>query len=161
MESKWAISCWTVISYNIKWKQCMGCNVMSCMEWRHPSIFELPYRTVKEYADMQTCNYYTWNPPVWSSKGKTRKFKEKTLTFSQWRAVPRSFHEENSKKSVYIPQQMVFHGCFRLTYVFYVYECSVSMQARGGNQIPLQMVVSHHVGAGNWTQVLWKNSQCS
>jgi hypothetical protein len=25
----------------------------------------------------------------------------------------------------------------------------------------LQMVVSHHVGAGNWTQDLWKCSQCS
>jgi hypothetical protein len=26
---------------------------------------------------------------------------------------------------------------------------------------PLQMVVSHHVVAGNWTQDLWKSSQCS
>ena len=29
-----------------------------------------------------------------------------------------------------------------------------------GHQIPLQMDVSHHVVAGNWTQDLWKNSQC-
>jgi hypothetical protein len=26
---------------------------------------------------------------------------------------------------------------------------------------PLQMLVSHHVIAGNWTQDLWKSSQCS
>ena len=32
---------------------------------------------------------------------------------------------------------------------------------RRGHQIPLQMVVSHHVVAGNWTQYLWKSSQCS
>ena len=30
-----------------------------------------------------------------------------------------------------------------------------------GINIPLQMVVSHHVVAGNWTQDLWKSSQCS
>jgi hypothetical protein len=31
------------------------------------------------------------------------------------------------------------------------------------HQIPLQMVVSYHVVAGNWTQDLWKNksSKCS
>jgi hypothetical protein len=36
--------------------------------------------------------------------------------------------------------------------VFYVHECSVctvSLHARRGNQIPLQMAVSHHVVAGN------------
>jgi hypothetical protein len=27
--------------------------------------------------------------------------------------------------------------------------------------LELQMVVSHHVVAGNWTQDLWKSSQCS
>ena len=27
-------------------------------------------------------------------------------------------------------------------------------------ELDLHMVVSHHVGAGNWTQVLWKNSKC-
>jgi hypothetical protein len=27
--------------------------------------------------------------------------------------------------------------------------------------ILLQMVVSHHVVAGNWTQDLWKSNQCS
>ena len=29
---------------------------------------------------------------------------------------------------------------------------------RRGHQIPLQMVVSHHVVAGNWTQDLWRSS---
>jgi hypothetical protein len=27
-------------------------------------------------------------------------------------------------------------------------------------ELHLQTFVSHHVGAGNWTQVLWKSSQC-
>jgi hypothetical protein len=34
-------------------------------------------------------------------------------------------------------------------------------RTRRGHQIPLQMVVSHHVIAGNWTQDLWKSSRCS
>jgi hypothetical protein len=38
---------------------------------------------------------------------------------------------------------------------------SLSRHTRRGHQIPLQMVVSHHVVAGNWTQNLWKSSQCS
>ena len=32
---------------------------------------------------------------------------------------------------------------------------------RRGRQISLQMVVSHHVVAGIWTQDLWRSSQCS
>jgi len=39
-----------------------------------------------------------------------------------------------------------------------LYEC---LHDRRGCQVPLQMVVSHHVVAGNWTQDLWKCSQCS
>jgi hypothetical protein len=27
--------------------------------------------------------------------------------------------------------------------------------------IPLQMIVSYHVVAGNWTQDLWKRNECS
>ncbi|CAO2608126.1 hypothetical protein LEMLEM_LOCUS13668 [Lemmus lemmus] len=42
--------------------------------------------------------------------------------------------------------------------VFCLYVC---LQARRRHQISLQMVVSHHVVAGNRTQNLWKNSQCS
>lgn len=43
---------------------------------------------------------------------------------------------------------------------FYVHECFVLMRNRKGHQITLQTVVSHHLGAGNWTWVLKKNSQC-
>jgi hypothetical protein len=39
------------------------------------------------------------------------------------------------------------------TYLFYVF-----MHTRGGHQIPLEMVMSHHVITGNWTQDLWKSS---
>jgi hypothetical protein len=45
--------------------------------------------------------------------------------------------------------------------LFYVYECSVFMHSRRWNQIPLQMIVSHRVVAGIWTQDLWKISWSS
>ena len=38
---------------------------------------------------------------------------------------------------------------------------AVFRHLRRGHRIPLQMVVSHHVVAGNWTQDLQKSSQCS
>jgi hypothetical protein len=48
-------------------------------------------------------------------------------------------------------------------YLFYVFGHTVVVftHTRRGHRIPLQMVVSHHVVAGNWTQDLWKNSQYS
>ena len=52
----------------------------------------------------------------------------------------------------------------RFIHLFYVCEYIVVIfrHTRRGYQIPLlQMVVSHHVVAMNWTQDLWKSSQCS
>jgi hypothetical protein len=48
-------------------------------------------------------------------------------------------------------------------YLFIVckYTVTVSRHSRGGHQILLLMVVSHHVLAGIWTQDLQKSSQCS
>jgi hypothetical protein len=48
-------------------------------------------------------------------------------------------------------------------YLFYVCEYSVVVfrHTRRGHQIPLQMVLSHHVVAGDWTRDLQKNSLCS
>jgi hypothetical protein len=48
-------------------------------------------------------------------------------------------------------------------YLFYVYEYTVAVirHTRRGHQTPLQMLVSHDVVAGNWTQGLWRGSQCS
>ena len=50
----------------------------------------------------------------------------------------------------------------RLLIYFFIYEYSVavSRHIRRGHQILLQMVVSHCVVSGNWTQKLWKSSQC-
>jgi hypothetical protein len=49
--------------------------------------------------------------------------------------------------------------CFKI-YLSYVYEYTVAVfrHTRRGHQISLQIVVSHHVVAGNPTQDLWKNS---
>jgi hypothetical protein len=53
---------------------------------------------------------------------------------------------------------------FLKMYIFIMYTTfclHVWLHARRRHQIPLQMVVSHHVVAGIWTQDLWKSSQCS
>jgi hypothetical protein len=42
-----------------------------------------------------------------------------------------------------------------------MYTVAVYRRTRRGHQISLQVVVSHHVVAGIWTQDLWENSQCS
>jgi hypothetical protein len=44
------------------------------------------------------------------------------------------------------------------TWVLYLH---VHLHTRRGHWIPLQMVVSHDVIVGNWTQDLWKATQCS
>jgi hypothetical protein len=53
-------------------------------------------------------------------------------------------------------------------YFFKIYLCiiceytvAVFRHTKRRCQIPLQMVVSHHVVARIWTQDLWKSSQCS
>ena len=50
--------------------------------------------------------------------------------------------------------------CVLKTYLFHLYEYTVAVfrHTRKGHWIPLQMVVSHHVVAGNWTRDLWKSS---
>jgi len=40
------------------------------------------------------------------------------------------------------------------------YTVAVFRHTRRGHQIPLQIVVSHHVVAWHWTQDLWRRSQC-
>ena len=54
-------------------------------------------------------------------------------------------------------------GSSPFPFLFSVYEYTVAVfrHTRRGHQIPLQMFVSHHGIAGNWTQDLWKSSQCS
>jgi hypothetical protein len=49
----------------------------------------------------------------------------------------------------------------RIIYLMYVSTLSLFRDTRRGHRIPLQLVVSHHVVVGNWTQDLWKSSQCS
>jgi hypothetical protein len=50
---------------------------------------------------------------------------------------------------------------FLKIYLIYEYTVAVFGHTRRGHQIPLQIVVSHHVIAGIWTQDLGKSSQCS
>ena len=47
-------------------------------------------------------------------------------------------------------------------FIMYTVFClHVYLQASRGHHISLQVVVSHHVVAGNWTHGLWQSSQCS
>jgi hypothetical protein len=53
---------------------------------------------------------------------------------------------------------------FYLLVFFYLYEYTTTVFRHTLEKCirsPLQMVVNHHVIAGNWTQDLWKSSQCS
>jgi len=79
------------------------------------------------------------------------------------------------KHSTYKASIFVYHSSHQLPYFFaflltsrrfilWIWAHCSSLQThqkRRGHQVPLQMAVSHHVGAGNWTQDLWKSSQCS
>ena len=49
----------------------------------------------------------------------------------------------------------------RFTYFLYKYTVADFRCTRRGRQIPLRVVVSHHVVAGIWTQDLRKSSRCS
>jgi hypothetical protein len=50
---------------------------------------------------------------------------------------------------------------FKDLFIIYKYTVAVFRHTRRGHQISSQMVVSHHVVAGNRIQDLWKSSQCS
>lgn len=52
--------------------------------------------------------------------------------------------------------------CFLKMYLFYVYQYSIAIFTHTGgrrHQIPLQIVMSHHMVAETWTWVIWKCRQ--
>jgi hypothetical protein len=70
----------------------------------------------------------------------------------------------NTAKSIVIKQlEIMFEVYFFKIYLFIIckYTVAVFRHSRRVRQISLQMVVSHHVFAGIWTQGLQKSSQCS
>jgi hypothetical protein len=72
---------------------------------------------------------------------------------------------QDPEESIKFPGARVTGGCElpKVGAGNYVYEYTIAVfrYTRRGHQIPLQMVVSQHVVAGNWTQDLWKSSRCS
>ena len=46
-------------------------------------------------------------------------------------------------------------------FILYTYAVAVFRHPSRGRQIPLQIVVRHHVVAGIWTQETWRIRQCS
>jgi hypothetical protein len=65
--------------------------------------------------------------------------------------------EEQSVLLTAEPSLQPFYWLLKI-YLFHVYECSVFIHTRRGNQIPWQIIVSYHVVPGNWTQDLWESS---
>ena len=62
-----------------------------------------------------------------------------------------------------INENNFFNFLFKKRFIYLIYRVfclHIYLHARRGHQTSLQMVVSHHVVAGNWTQSLWKNSRC-
>jgi hypothetical protein len=55
----------------------------------------------------------------------------------------------------------LFFFFFKDLFIICKHTVAVFRHSRRGCQISLQMAVSHHVVAGNWTQDLWESSQCS
>lgn len=57
------------------------------------------------------------------------------------------------------------YGCFAWMHICTSYHMfSIPLETKrniGTLELELQMIVSNHIGAGNWTQVLCKSSQCS
>jgi hypothetical protein len=106
----------------------------------------------------------------------SQNFKHHTITetICSWQsyALSRAWDKSQlvamvSPKQPYIPTPGIKTKTFLCFCIFlnkfywYEYTVAVFRHTRRGRQTPLQMVVSHHVFAGNWTQDLWKNSQCS
>jgi hypothetical protein len=81
-------------------------------------------------------------------------------------AGPSPVNHQLKKCHTGLPIARSFGGSFFffkwLLFILYMWvHWGVFRHTRRGHQIPLQMAVSHHVVAGNWTQDLWKSSQCS
>jgi hypothetical protein len=68
--------------------------------------------------------------------------------------------EETNKQTNKQTNNLESVSAFSL-YHLYEYTVAVFRHSRRGHRIPLQMVVSHHVVVGSWTQDLWKSSRCS
>ena len=61
---------------------------------------------------------------------------------------------------VLVPVVFGFLKIYLFSYFMYEYTIAIFRHTRRGYWTLLQMVVSHHVVAGDWTQDLWKSSQC-
>ena len=73
---------------------------------------------------------------------------------------PRLYRETLSQKIKQTNKQKTNKQTNKRFYLFYIHD-EYTVAVYRGHWIPLQMAVSHHVVAGNWTQDLWKSNQCS
>lgn len=103
---------------------------------------------------------------------KAHTFRMHSITEGRWQELQqgRNLHagtEEKVTKKHFLlacsPRSLGFYfvfmyGVFVNVWVLCLHVC---LHARRGRQISLQMAGSHHVMSGNWTQDLWKYSQCS
>jgi hypothetical protein len=84
-------------------------------------------------------------PPSWLAKFLTSSFISVEFFF---------FFFGNSMSTFY------FVFCI-FKEIYFIYTSTPQLFPKTPEEIPLQMVVSHYVVAGNWTQDLWESRQCS
>jgi hypothetical protein len=87
-----------------------------------------------------------------------RRSKERTLVPTFWFSADCCFTSQGGFATW--DRLLCRSNNFFKTYLFYVCEYTIAVfkHTRGGHQIPLLMVLSHHVVAENLTQDLWKSS---
>jgi hypothetical protein len=80
---------------------------------------------------------------------------------ASWKGISPPYHQQNNYTSSKFRVKCLLNVCgfyiFFNNYLFYVYKYIVAVFRRRRLITLLQMVVSHHVVAGNWTQDLWKS----
>ena len=126
--------------------------------WAMP-LSELPILRGKQgtekSAQERAPQFCVWCPWwSWELRGGTKSQERKILCKGQNSKATPCF------KSLFV---CLFVCLIDWLIFFYVCEYTVPLfrHTRRGHRIPLQMAVSHHVGARNWTQDLWKSNQCS
>lgn len=60
-----------------------------------------------------------------------------------------------------IPAPILCVCVFAFMYVCVLLTCGCLQRPEDPPELELEVTVSHHVGGGNQTQILWKSSQCS
>lgn len=120
------------------------------------------------------CWFRIWDPVLFwpltasctasfsSERGSIKAICEQSLSENVWNRPPSVGREQLRKfLSFFHFWKCVWVFCPRACLCIMCAPTAIQSQKRapGPLELKLQMVVNHHAGAGNWTQVRWKSSQ--